>query len=309
MSYYRRACIDYHSGTFLNLFTNVKNITKLDSLPTSTTSKGRHASHFFNKSSIKTKKHVFSKWQGTSYNVKYVHYGHKLIENTDICEMYFKWLSNLRHNTLIKSTSFSKQHERFERHCRNTFNHDKSHLANADQVNDRLAAANQKKFLFFYLQHINSPIKHLKYKENNPRRENYSFPISIHSTKINRLDDSSTQKVDPSLPVVKHEHWYLPLHQHILIIQIRPTHGIDILYQCSKNIMNIMLLCINLNIVVKCLIMYAILTPGILFTTNVFFWCRHFFSCKFWFSSNSPVQHELEDFHPHTPGHSRTFKK
>uniref|UniRef100_U9UM09 DUF8211 domain-containing protein n=2 Tax=Rhizophagus irregularis TaxID=588596 RepID=U9UM09_RHIID len=210
MSHYRRACIDHHLGTYLKLFMNVKKPIKLDSLPTSTTSKGRHASHLFNKSSMRTTKHIFSKRQGTSYDVNYNHYTQKLIERTDTRTMYYKQLSNFRHTTPIKSTVFSKQHERFERHCRKTFNQNKSHVAEASEINDRLAAATRQRFLFFHPQHINLPITHLKYKECNPRRENYSFPIPIHSTKNIQLDDPSSQKVNPSSPLVKHKGRYIP---------------------------------------------------------------------------------------------------
>ncbi|PKC09798.1 hypothetical protein RhiirA5_498959 [Rhizophagus irregularis] len=210
MSYNRRACIDHHSGTFLNLFANVKNPIQPDSLLTSTTPKGHHASHLFNKSSMKTVKHVFSKRQGTSYDVNYNHYPCKLIECTDTRTMYYKHLSRFRITTPTKSTSFSKQHERFERNCRRTFNKDKSHIAEASEINDRLATANRQRFLFFHPQNINSPITHLKYKECNPRKENYSFPIPIHSTKNIRLDSPSTQKVNPSSPLVKHKYRYTP---------------------------------------------------------------------------------------------------
>ncbi|CAG8652374.1 17513_t:CDS:2 [Rhizophagus irregularis] len=133
---------------------NVKKPIKLDSLPTSTTSKGRHASHLFNKSSMRTTKHIFSKRQGTSYDVNYNHYTQKLIERTDTRTMYYKQLSNFRHTTPIKSTVFSKQHERFERHCRKTFNQNKSHNI--------------------------------------------------------QLDDPSSQKVNPSSPLVKHKGRYIP---------------------------------------------------------------------------------------------------
>ncbi|PKK55418.1 hypothetical protein RhiirC2_802449 [Rhizophagus irregularis] len=144
MSYHHRACIDHHSTPFLNLFTNVKKPTEPKSLPTSKTPKGRHVSHLFNKSSMNTTKHVFSKRQGTSYDVEYAHYGHKLIEITDTRYMYYKRLSNFRNSIPIASTSLSKQHERFERKCRTTFNKDKSHLAEAHEINDRLAVANHQ---------------------------------------------------------------------------------------------------------------------------------------------------------------------
>ncbi|RGB26277.1 hypothetical protein C1646_770624 [Rhizophagus diaphanus] len=123
MSCYRQACIDHHKH--LEIFDNVKNIVKPDTLPTSSSWKGQHA----------------------------------LIYLTNcLCRKRYRKLT--------------------------VFNADKDHPDAISKINDRLASANRKRFLFLTTQHINSPINHLKYKECNPKRDNYPFPIPIHSTKV-----------------------------------------------------------------------------------------------------------------------------
>ncbi|CAB4419293.1 unnamed protein product [Rhizophagus irregularis] len=191
MSLHQRACIDHHKQ--LEIFTNVKNTSKPAILPPSSSLKGQHATHLFNKSSMKTTKRVFSLQQGTKYKVHYAHYNRNVIENSRIRNMYYSHRFALRHTIHSPSSSkLTKQEIRFERNCRRTFNHDKNHPAMLGEINDQLACASRSRFLFLTTQDIYSPINHLQYKECNPKREDYSFPIPIHSTKILRGNPKSS---------------------------------------------------------------------------------------------------------------------
>ncbi|CAB4477221.1 unnamed protein product [Rhizophagus irregularis] len=118
--------------------------------------------------------------------------GRKVIENSATQNMYYQNITNFRHSVSITSTTFTKQHVRFNRNCQKIFNQDKSHHAKSYEINDRLACANRQKFLFFFPQNINSPIKYLNYKECNSQRINYLFPIPINSSKVIRNNGPST---------------------------------------------------------------------------------------------------------------------